>query len=322
MRMTAPSSLHDRPLYEQVAERLRERILAHTLPPGSWIDEQALVRDYGISRTPLREALKVLASEGLVTIRPRRGAYVTEVSERDTREVYHLLMLLESDAAAEVAAKASSEQMAELEALHARLEAAAQDRETFFALNEAFHMRLLELADNRWRVQIVADLRKVMKLNRHNSLLSEGRLAQSLQEHREVLAALRQRDAEAARALTQAHFRQGLQAARAVGTRAAGAPAAQTTQTASDCRRRQGPCSRGPAGACPAGGTRGCAVASGDPTVPWRRRRTAGPSSGRRDWRRCAGWPWCVSLCVEPWLHCRQTTVVSTVDASPKHLSA
>jgi DNA-binding GntR family transcriptional regulator len=234
MRMTAPSSLHDRPLYEQVAERLRERILAHTLPPGSWIDEQALVRDYGISRTPLREALKVLASEGLVTIRPRRGAYVTEVSERDTREVYHLLMLLESDAAAEVAAKASSEQMAELEALHARLEAAAQDREAFFALNEAFHMRLLELADNRWRVQIVADLRKVMKLNRHNSLLSEGRLAQSLQEHREVLAALRQRDAEAARALTQAHFRQGLQAARAVGTRAAGAPAAQTTQTASD----------------------------------------------------------------------------------------
>jgi DNA-binding GntR family transcriptional regulator len=225
--MNASPSLQDRPLYEQVAERLRERILAHTLPPGSWIDEQALVRDYGISRTPLREALKVLAAEGLVTIRPRRGAYVTEVSERDTREVYHLLMLLESDAAAEVALKASPQEMAELEALHARLEAAAQDREAFFALNEAFHMRLLELADNRWRVQIVADLRKVMKLNRHHSLLSEGRLAQSLQEHREVLAALRRRDAEAARALTQAHFRQGLQAARAVSTRAAGTPISQ-----------------------------------------------------------------------------------------------
>lgn len=217
-----PPSLHDRPLYEQVAERLRERILVHNLPPGSWIDEQALVRDYGISRTPLREALKVLASEGLVTIRPRRGAYVTEVSERDTREVYHLLMLLESDAAAEVAGRASAAQLAELEALHARLEAAVHDREAFFALNEAFHMRLLEIADNRWRVQIVTDLRKVMKLNRHNSLLSEGRLAQSLQEHRDILAALRRRDAEAARALTQAHFRQGLQAARSVAPRGPG----------------------------------------------------------------------------------------------------
>ncbi len=97
----------DRPLYEQVAERLRSRILSHTLSPGSWIDEQRLCGDYGISRTPLREALKVLATEGLVTMKPRRGAYVTEMSERDVIEVYHLLSLLESDAAGEVARHAS-----------------------------------------------------------------------------------------------------------------------------------------------------------------------------------------------------------------------
>ena len=72
----APRSapLRESALYEQVAERLRSRILAHTLHPGSWIDEQALAAEYGISRTPLREALKVLATEGLVTMKVRRGA--------------------------------------------------------------------------------------------------------------------------------------------------------------------------------------------------------------------------------------------------------
>src|SRR5512144_1372615 len=110
-------------LYERVAEQLRERILAHTLAPGSWIDEQALTAELGISRTPLREALKVLASEGLVTMKLRRGAYVTEVSASDVAEVYHLLALLESDAAAIVAERASDDQLAELQSLHDRLEA-------------------------------------------------------------------------------------------------------------------------------------------------------------------------------------------------------
>ena len=72
-RLTA-GKLNKSALYEQVAERLRARILAHTLAPGHWIDEQALATEYGISRTPLREALKVLAAEGLVTMKLRRGA--------------------------------------------------------------------------------------------------------------------------------------------------------------------------------------------------------------------------------------------------------
>src|SRR5882757_6489032 len=105
-----PAKLRASALYEQVAERLRNRILAHTLHPGSWIDEQALAAEYGISRTPLREALKVLAAEGLVTMKLRRGAYVTEVSERDLAEVYHLLALLESDAAMVVARSATPAQ--------------------------------------------------------------------------------------------------------------------------------------------------------------------------------------------------------------------
>jgi DNA-binding GntR family transcriptional regulator len=78
----------------------------------------------------------------------------------------------------------------ELQALHAELEAAVSNREKFFAVNERFHMRLLDIADNRWRDQMVADLRKVMKLNRHNSLLKTGRIEESLAEHRAIMAAL------------------------------------------------------------------------------------------------------------------------------------
>src|SRR3954471_21178357 len=114
-------SLAPRALYEEVAELLRQRIFRRELEPGSWIDEQALAAEYGISRTPLREALKVLAAEGLVTMKLRRGAYVTEVSERDLAEVYHLLALLESDAAMVVAQTASAAQIAELLALHQQL---------------------------------------------------------------------------------------------------------------------------------------------------------------------------------------------------------
>src|SRR5690606_34342745 len=99
-------SLAPRALYVEVAERLRQRIFRRELEPGSWIDELRIAEEYGISRTPLREALKVLAAEGLVTMKVRRGAYVTEVSEKDLRDVYHLLSLLESDAAGEVAAQA------------------------------------------------------------------------------------------------------------------------------------------------------------------------------------------------------------------------
>ena len=212
-RPAASPRLAEGALYERVAERVRERILAHTLSPGSWIDEQALTAELGISRTPLREALKVLASEGLVTMKLRRGAYVTEVSEQDLSDVFHLLALLESDAAAIVAAQASDAQIAELSKLHQALEDSVADRDAFFGANERFHMRLLDIAGNRWRNQMVADLRKVMKLYRHHSLFKQGRLEASLKEHRRIVAALKARNGERVRELMQQHFANGKRAA-------------------------------------------------------------------------------------------------------------
>ena len=213
MPLMSALSLAPRALYEEVAELLRQRIFQRELEPGSWIDELKLAEEYGISRTPLREALKVLAAEGLVTMKVRRGAYVTEVSEKDLADVYHLLALLESDAAGVVALQASDGELAELQTLHEALEAAVDERDRFFALNEQFHMRLLELARNRWREQMVADLRKVMKLNRHNSLLKAGRIQESLAEHRAIVEALGQRNGALAVQRMREHFQNGLEAA-------------------------------------------------------------------------------------------------------------
>ena len=210
---TTPPPLSPRALYQDVAERLRQQIFNRQLEPGSWIDELKLCADYGISRTPLREALKVLAVEGLVTMKVRRGAYVTEMSRDDVQQVYHVLALLESDAAGTVAAQASDAQRNELSALHERLEKQVRQRDAFFATNEQWHMALLQMAGNRWALQTVQDLRKVMKLNRHHSLFKQGRLAESLAEHRAIMAAIAARKPNEATRLMRAHFENGLEAA-------------------------------------------------------------------------------------------------------------
>lgn len=205
--------LKPRALYEEVAEWLRQRIFSRELAPGDWIDELKITLELGISRTPLREALKVLATEGLITMKMRRGAYVTEVNDKDLRDVFHLMAVLEADAAQTAALNATDEQLAELSAIHQKLERSTQDHVQFFMINEAFHVKLLEVANNRWRDQMVADLRKVMKLNRAQSLLKAGRIEESLAEHTAIMAALQKRDAAAAQAAMQAHIQSGQEAA-------------------------------------------------------------------------------------------------------------
>jgi DNA-binding GntR family transcriptional regulator len=210
-------------LYEQVAERLRSRIFAHELAPGSWIDEQALAVEYGISRTPLREALKVLAAEGLVVLKPRRGCYVTELSEQDIDEVFPVMALLEGRVAEEAARRVTSADFARLAAIHAELEkhAAANNTDRFFEANQRFHTALQEIAGNRYLAQLIDDARKVIKLTRRDSLRLEGRLKQSLAEHRDILEALRQKDSALARQRMHDHLLSGRAALAKLATSAA-----------------------------------------------------------------------------------------------------
>jgi len=216
MNRIAPTAL-----YQEVAERLRQRIFAHEIPPGSWIDEQKLAEQYGISRTPLREALKVLASEGLVELKPRRGCYVTEISRQDLDDIFPLMALLEGRCAFEATQRVKPAELASLKELHEQLESAAREGriDAFFEANQAFHKRVQELSGNRWLLSVIQDLRKVLKLSRLHSLSLEGRLQQSLDEHRAIVAAICAKDAVTAERLMHDHLLSGREAAAKVDSK-------------------------------------------------------------------------------------------------------
>ena len=198
-------------LYQEVAERLRQRIFAHELTPGDWIDEQKLAEQYGISRTPLREALKVLAAEGLVDLKPRRGCYVTEISRQDIDDIFPLMAMLEGRCAFIAVQLAKPADIRDLKAIHDKLELAAKENriDAFFEANQEFHRRIQELTNNRWLLSVIQDLRKVLKLSRLHSLSLEGRLQQSLEEHRVIMAAFEAGDAEQAEKSMHDHLLYG-----------------------------------------------------------------------------------------------------------------
>lgn len=201
-------------LYQEVAERLRQRIFAHDLTPGDWIDEQKLAEQYGISRTPLREALKVLAAEGLVDLKPRRGCYVTEISRQDIDDIFPLMAMLEGRCAFIAVQLAKPADIRDLKAIHDKLELAAKENriDAFFEANQEFHRRIQELTNNRWLLSVIQDLRKVLKLSRLHSLSLEGRLQQSLEEHRVIMAAFEAGDAEQAEKSMHDHLLYGREA--------------------------------------------------------------------------------------------------------------
>ncbi|WP_395685936.1 GntR family transcriptional regulator [Caenimonas koreensis] len=195
-------------MHDEVATQLRERIFNGELMPGTFLDEVRLAEQLSISRTPLREALKVLTAEGLVRHEPRRGSFVNEVTEQDLDEIFPVLALLEGRCAREAAERATDADIATLQDMHDKLQrhAKAKRINDYYAVNFAIHEAIIELANNRWLAQVIADLRKIVKLARLQQLHAPGRLDQSLAEHMAVFAALKARDAEGADAAMRTHL--------------------------------------------------------------------------------------------------------------------
>ncbi len=195
-------------LYQNVAERLRQKIYDYELQPGEWIDEPALAEEFGISRTPLRESLKLLAAEGLVQIDPGRGCHVIKLTLEDLNELFPVMAMLEGRCAFETARKLSDAGLATLEGIHAQLEtaAAAGDLATYYRHNYSFHLAVQEMCGNPWLIRVTNDLRRILKMHRGRQLLSPGRAEQSLAEHRALIDCFRRGDAEGAERIMSEHI--------------------------------------------------------------------------------------------------------------------
>ncbi|HLU19811.1 MAG TPA: GntR family transcriptional regulator [Pusillimonas sp.] len=203
-------------LYQEVADRLRDMIQKGELQPGEWVDEVSLSKSLGISRTPLREALKVLVAEGLLYMKPRHGCFVNEVTAQDLEDIFPLMAMLEGRCAFEAASKVTEADLARLEPLHSELRRYAMqgDVDQYYAANVRIHTAIQDLAANRWLSDLINNLRQVLSLFRHRSLKHPGRIDQSYQEHAAIFEAIKARDPVRAEAVTRTHLMNQLDALR------------------------------------------------------------------------------------------------------------
>lgn len=187
-------------------ERLLEEIAAGQLPPGTRLREVELAGRLGISRTPVRDAIRQLEADGLVVHTPRVGATIRSLDYAEVMELYEMRAVLEGTAARLAARAASDVEIAELEALNEELGAAEGDARRVFALNKQFHRTLLDAARNRYLARSVNSLEKTLLILGPSTLSESDRVREAVAEHAVVLEALRAHDGPRAEMLMRQHI--------------------------------------------------------------------------------------------------------------------
>jgi DNA-binding GntR family transcriptional regulator len=186
------------PLHEEVTNRIRDMIVESKLLPGERIQEMELAQQLGVSRTPIREALKVLTSEGLVELLPLRGAIVKAFTDKDARDMLDVIAVLEAFAG-EHACRAEQSRIDAILAMHTRMEELYVQRQRlqYFVLNQEIHEALIALADNETLSMTHAILSKRMRSLRYSGNSGADNWAAALVEHTQMMQALARRDGPA-----------------------------------------------------------------------------------------------------------------------------
>lgn len=197
-----------KPLREIVFEHLREAIIKGALRPGERLMEMQLAEEMGVSRTPVREAIRKLELEGLVIMVPRRGAYVSDLSIKDVAETYEIRGALEALAAGLAAERINEDELEEIERILVKISESIEknDIKATIEHDEAFHAILYRASHNDRLVQIINNLREHIQRFRSTSLGTPGRLKAVLFEHRKIAEAISERNAELAQQLAQEHI--------------------------------------------------------------------------------------------------------------------
>lgn len=195
----------------RVFQRIREDILNGKYQEHDELREAALGKELGVSRTPVREALRQLELEGLVTIVPNRGAYVTGISQKDIWDIYRLRSLLEGLCARWAVEHITEEQLDELEEVILLSEFQLKKGSGFSAeqvtsLDGRFHAVLYEASGSRILSHVLTDFHNYVQAARKSSVISEERARKSIREHKQILRAIRDRDAEMAEQLANEHI--------------------------------------------------------------------------------------------------------------------
>jgi DNA-binding GntR family transcriptional regulator len=188
---TEPASLH-----RGLVGQLRDYLVEGDLEPGARVPERELCERFAVSRTPLREALKVLAAEGLIELLPNRGARVRQFTQADIRDLFEVIAGLDFVAGRLAAARMSDAQIAEIEALHLEMYAHYLRRELadYFRLNQRIHQTIVDAAGNRVLSANYANLNAVVRRLRYSAnLVRRDRLSDAMREHEAIVDALRRR---------------------------------------------------------------------------------------------------------------------------------
>ena len=195
-------------LAQEAAKRIRDMIRKGTLKKGDRILEEPMCKAMGVSRTPLREALRILNSEGLIELIPNKGAYVAQPSIEDIEKMFFVMSILEGTCARLCAEKMDERGLDRLDDLYRKLEehCQAEDREKYMAVNHSFHSLVQERAGNKVLSEVINGLRQKILLYRYRQIYQPGRLRESMQEHRDLQKAFRERNPEAAERFMKEHL--------------------------------------------------------------------------------------------------------------------
>ena len=201
----------DHSLGGRVFQKIREDILNGKYKENDELRENTIGKELGVSRTPVREALRQLELEGLVTIIPNRGAYVTGISNKDIWDIYVMRSMLEGLCARWAAEHITDEQLDELEEAILLSEFQMKKESGFSpeqvaALDSKFHSVLYEASGSRMLSRVLADFHNYVQMARKTSVVSEERARKSIREHRQILRAIHDRDAEMAEQLANEHI--------------------------------------------------------------------------------------------------------------------
>lgn len=195
-------------LHQEVALRLRQRIVEGHLAPGAKLNERELAEALKVSRTPLREAIKMLAAEGLVELLPNRGAAVAALSEQDVADTFEVIAGLEGQAGELAAERITADELAEVRALHYEMLAAhtRRDLPTYYRLNARIHQQINAAARNRVLAQTWSTVNARLQALRFRSNFDDAKWQRAVEEHERMVALLAARDGAALRALLVQHL--------------------------------------------------------------------------------------------------------------------